>query len=122
MYTLDTNPIIYYAKDDKAVALPLETLILSSPIYISTITEIELFSSLNVPQSEEERINRLLRALLVVPVDSQIARIAARLRRECRLKLPDSAIAATALFTGTTLVTRNVRDFKRVPTLMVEKI
>ena len=122
MYTLDTNPIVYYAKDETTVIGPLEALIVSSPIYVSTVTEIELFSSLDIPQSGEERINRLLRELLIVPLDSQIARIAARLRRECGLKLPDSAIAATALFTGSTLVTRNVRDFKRVPMLAIEKI
>ena len=45
-----------------------------------------------------------------------------KMRREQRMKLPDSVIAATALFTGTTLVTRNIRDFKRIPNLSVEKI
>ena len=39
-----------------------------------------------------------------------------------RLKLADSAIAATALFTGTKLLTRNTRDFKNVFNLAVQRI
>ena len=38
------------------------------------------------------------------------------------LQTADGIIAATAVFTGTTLVTRNVRDFKKVPTLNIEAI
>jgi predicted nucleic acid-binding protein len=33
------------------------------------------------------------------------------------MKALDSLIAATALMTGTTLATRNVRNFQRVPNL-----
>lgn len=119
MYTLDTNPIIYYAKDDKAVVEHLEALIQLSPIYVSTVTQIELFSFSDLSRREEDRIKSILRAFLIVPLDSQIAEIAARLRREYQLKLPDSAIAATALFTGSTLVTRNVKDFKNVSGLEI---
>jgi predicted nucleic acid-binding protein len=35
---------------------------------------------------------------------------------------PDSAIAATALFTETQLITRNVRDFKHIPELALREI
>jgi predicted nucleic acid-binding protein len=38
------------------------------------------------------------------------------------LKTPDSAVASTALFTGSTLVTRNTRDFQKVPQLSVREI
>ena len=44
------------------------------------------------------------------------------LAKKNNLKLADSIIAATALFTGTALLTRNVRDFKRVAGLRVEAI
>jgi len=59
----------------------------------------------------------MLHTLAVIPVDSRIARIAGALRRVHRLKTPDGAVAATALFTGSTLVTRNVKDFKKIPNL-----
>jgi predicted nucleic acid-binding protein len=36
--------------------------------------------------------------------------------------VPDSTIAATAMFTGSTLLTRNTRDFEKVPQLSLLKI
>ncbi|MBI4032478.1 PIN domain-containing protein, partial [Candidatus Berkelbacteria bacterium] len=56
------------------------------------------------------------------PVDSKIAPVAAFIRRTHRLKLADSIIAATALFTGTTLITRNTQDFRKVHRLKLKKI
>jgi predicted nucleic acid-binding protein len=39
-----------------------------------------------------------------------------------RLKTPDSAIAATAMLTKTTLLTRNVDDFRQIDDLKVQEI
>lgn len=94
----------------------------SSPAYISAVTELELYSFSALSVEEAEQIETILQWIAVLPLDSQMARVAGRLRREHGLKLADSAIAAAALFTGSTLVTRNVRDFKRIPGLMLEKI
>ena len=123
MYTLDTNAIIYYIKGDSAAALALNKLFSQpQPIYVSAITELELFSFSNLSVQETDRIEETLNSLSVIPVDSKIARIAGPLRQSHRLKVPDSAIAATALFTNTTLVTRNISDFKKIPNLKFLKI
>jgi predicted nucleic acid-binding protein len=61
--------------------------------------------------------SRLLTSVVIIPVDSRLARFAGYLRREYRVKTADSAIAATALLTHTTLVSRNAQDFQRIPTL-----
>lgn len=63
-----------------------------------------------------------LETLISIPVDSRLARTAGMLRRLYALKTPDSAIAATALITGTALVTRNVSDFKKIPDLRVLRV
>ena len=52
-------------------------------------------------------------------VDAATADEAARIRRECHLKLPDALIAATALLHGVPVVTANARDFERVGLLQV---
>ena len=54
-----------------------------------------------------------------IDVDSIIADEAARIRRECNLKLPDALIAATAKLRGLAVITANVRDFERVSQLKV---
>lgn len=123
MYTLDTNAILYYLKDDvDAVAMLRQVFALNTPIYISAITELELFAFANLSAQEETLIEDLLATMSVIAVDSRIARLAALARKSYRLKVPDSVIAATAMFTGSTLMTRNTRDFRRVQNLAVQKI
>ena len=123
MYTLDTNAIIYYLKDEtRAVAQFRDVLLRDVPLYISAITEIELFGFSENSRAEILKIESILSTLAIIPVDSRIARIAGELRRIYRLKTPDSAVAATAMFTGSTLVTRNVRDFKNIPGLSIQEI
>ncbi len=120
MYTLDTNAIIYYLKDDSDAVLILRDIFIKDiPIYISSLTEVELFAFPNLSSDEEEQIEEILQTISIIPLDSRIARIAGFLRRTYRLKTGDSAIAATALFTRTTLITRNVKDFRKVNDLSI---
>ena len=123
MYTLDTNAIIYYLKGDEAVSSILTQIFSSNiPVYISTITQVELLGFSNIAAKELEQIEDLLKTMATIPLDSNIARIAGFLRRTYRLQIADSAIAATALFTGTKLITRDIRHFIKVPNLSVQKI
>ena len=52
----------------------------------------------------------LLTAMFIVLLDSHLARYTGYLRRLYRLKTPDSASAATAMLTTTTLLTRHMDD------------
>jgi predicted nucleic acid-binding protein len=125
MYTLDTNTIIYYVEQDTHTYPLLEDILRdpSCTIYVSTVTEVELFSFPTLSAEEAQLIEEnVLQTVALMPLDSQIARIAGRIRAAYKLKLPDSVIAATALFTGTTLLTRNHRDFTKIPTLRVGDI
>ena len=123
MYTLDTNAIIYYLKDDPHAAAVLSDIFTEdSPLYISAITEIELFGFPKLSDNEVEQIEAILRTVAIIPVDSRIARTAGFIRRNYHVNIADSAIAATALFTGTILLTRNIRDFCRIPNLSVQQI
>jgi predicted nucleic acid-binding protein len=93
-----------------------------TPLYISAITEIELFGFPSLSDQEVEQIEGLLRTVAVIPVDSRIARTAGLIRRTYRVNIADSVIAATALFTGTTLLTHHLRDFRKIPNLSVRQI
>lgn len=123
MYTLDTNAILYYVKGEEGVVKTVESIYEeSAPVYISTITEVELFGFPLLSDDEEEKIETFLRSVSIINLDSSIARRAGEIRRMYRLKTPDSVVAATAMFTGSILVTRNITDFKRVEALKIQGI
>ena len=123
MYTLDTNAIIYYLKDDPDAVIILSNIFTQdTPLYISAITEIELFGFSKLSDYEVEQIEAILKTVAIIPVDSRIARTAGFIRRNYHINIADSAIAATALFTGTTLLTRNIRDFRKIPNFSLSQV
>lgn len=123
MYTLDTNTIIYYLGNDLRVVPVLENIILKSqPIFISTISEVELFSFSRLTTEEADQIENMLETFSIISLDSQLARIAGFIRRKYKIKTPDSIVAATAMFTDSTLVTRNIKDFEKIGNLKVLEI
>ena len=118
MYTLDTNIIIYYLKEEKSAVDLMEKIFTENvAIYISTLTELELLSFSNLTPKEIEHIENFFKIVSIIPVDSRIARIGASLRRMYKIKTIDSVIAATALFTNSILITRNLKDFKKIKNL-----
>ena len=124
MYTLDTNVVIYYlAKKDEVVYARINAAILNGQaLYVSAVSVAELFRYPRLTEGEAENIRQFLSVCSIISIDGSIAMRAGEIGRKCGVKLADSIIAATALFTGSSLVTRNVRDFKRVPDLTIEPI
>ena len=114
--TIDSNIVIAYLTGDKAVIAALsqwkET---GLPLFLPAIVEAEVLSFPKLTEKELATMETFLgENFLSIPFDSAIARIAASIRRSTKVRLPDAAIAATALFTASPLVTRNVRDFRKV--------
>jgi predicted nucleic acid-binding protein len=123
VYTLDTNALIYHLHDEPSVRDFIDEGIQNAtPLYVSAITITELFRFPRLSLQEEAAIIEIISVLSIIIVDLQIARKAGNLGRTYNLKVPDSIIAATALFTGSTLLTRNTRDFRRVPSLSLQNI
>lgn len=63
----------------------------------------------------------LLDRFPVLGIDTPVADLAAQLRRELRIKMPDAMQAALAQYYGYLLATRNTRDFPqgRLPYVVV---
>lgn len=115
MYTLDTNIIIYYLKDDPKVVKFLHKKIFEgSRFFISTISEAELFSYPEITEEEVGKIDKLLKTVSVISIDSQIAQLAGFFKRKYGIDLADAIIAATTYLTNSALITRNIRHFKKV--------
>ena len=123
MYTLDTNIIIYYFNGEAPILTFLrEQTEQGAPLFISAVTEHELYSYPHLTPVEVARIDALFTTLTVIDVDSRIAQLSGQLRATYGIKALDSFIAATALMTGTTLATRNVRDFRRIPNFDIREL
>lgn len=120
MYTVDTNILIAYLGGEEAVIRQIKEWREEGVVlFISSVTECELFSYPKLSFDEEAKIERFLAEhFIAVPFDGIRARKAAAIRRAVStLKLPDAAIAALALEMNVPLFTRNIRDFKKVPNL-----
>jgi predicted nucleic acid-binding protein len=76
MYVLDINVLIYYSKNESDVVPAVEKIYEENkPVYISVITEAELFSYANLGDEEVERIEAFLKTVFIVPFESRLARL-----------------------------------------------
>lgn len=95
---------------------------------VSIITVYELFCGLanaKQPEAEQEKIRRLTAELPVLQFDEAAARRAADIRtmlqrRGAIIGPYDLLIAGQALSSSRKLVTRNVREFQRIDSLLLE--
>jgi predicted nucleic acid-binding protein len=80
----------------------------------SAVTRCELFAG---SAEQEGAVGLMLSPFTELSVNREVAEVAGRIRRGSGVRTPDALIAGTALAHGLTLVTRNRRDFERVPRL-----
>jgi tRNA(fMet)-specific endonuclease VapC len=126
MLILDSNTISYYFRGDPQVVPRLQAL-RPADVGVPAIVEYELrYGLLRLPQEAATprlaALAQLLQPMQRLAFDSACAAQAARIRAELEARgTPigphDILIAATALRHQSTLVTRNVREFSRVPGL-----
>ncbi len=71
--------------------------------------------------AELEKIGRCFQEMNVLPFDAAALELSKSLRKQCgRLGTLDLRIASIARTTDSMLLSRNLRDFRRVPELVVE--
>jgi len=126
MFVLDTNTLVYFFRGDGHVA---QRLLATSPtdVAVPTVVVYELETGIARsadPAKRRGQLDRLLQAVAVLPfgVDEAKASAALRARLEHEgtpIGPMDTLIAGTALANRGVLVTRNLREFGRVPGLAV---
>ncbi len=126
-FALDTNTVICFLKNQGNVAE--RWLAQSRPtMFLPTVVVSELeFSVLNSssPHKRRRQLTSLVETLQLLPFDYDSALHAAEIRLALARKgtpigPADLMIAATARAHDATLVTRNLREFSRVPNLEIE--
>ena len=117
---VDTNILIAYLLGDTTVIETLSVWKLSGrALLVSPIIRAEILSHSDLSNDDIEAAKDLLSNFVSINFNDQLAEYAGELRRKYRINLPDAAIAATAIFTRTALVTRNERDFKKIVELQI---
>lgn len=127
-YMLDTNICIYAIKNKPENVLSRLKDNLHNGLCISAITLAELEHGVEksaFPEKNAVALIRFLSILLVLPFDDLAAveygKLCAYLQRQgTPIGTMDMLIAAHAKAKGLILVTNNIREFERVPDLVIE--
>jgi predicted nucleic acid-binding protein len=120
-YLYDTNIFIYYLADEPTVSSWFaEEFLNLHEVLFSPIIRVELLSFAGLSKEEEQAIEDLLSQFNSVPLLREIKNYTIQLKRQYKIKLPDAIIAATALHTDASLVTRNIDDFQGIAELKIE--
>ena len=127
MFVLDTNTLVYFFRGEGEVA---RRLLSTAPadIAVPTVVVYELETGIAKSKDAAKRrgqLDQLLQVVMVLPFGIEEAKAAAVLRARLEqdgtpIGPMDTLIAGTALAHHGVLVTRNVREFGRVPGLTVQ--
>ncbi|OGG72982.1 hypothetical protein A3A38_04545 [Candidatus Kaiserbacteria bacterium RIFCSPLOWO2_01_FULL_53_17] len=122
-YLLDTNAVIYYVGGEPRALETMRPLMLTDEhtFILPSIVVTELWSGKQA-LVDAKAIEEFLETLLMFPLDVPLAKSAGELRRNYNLSIGDAIVAATTIAFDATLLTRNVRDFKKVPGLHLQEV
>jgi predicted nucleic acid-binding protein len=119
MYVLDTNFIIRYLSGDQKCVDYFKSTLIRGQIIVPTLVRSELLSSKDLSLEEYATIVSFISNTHQVVLDTDIADTAGFIRGIYNIKTPDAIIAATTIKFGATLVTANIKDFKKIKELQV---
>lgn len=127
-FLLDTNICIYIIKCQPPQVLDKFRTLDLSDVGISSITVAELeYGSYKSQRTEQNRaaFNQFLIPLEIVPFDERATQAYGQLRSQLErqgivIGSMDMLIASQALSLGLILVTNNVKEFSRIPDLVIE--
>jgi tRNA(fMet)-specific endonuclease VapC len=127
-FLLDTNICIYIIKRQPPQVLDKFRTLDLSDVGISSITVAELeYGAYKSQQTDRNRVafNQFLMPLEIVPFDERATQAYGQLRSQLErqgivIGSMDMLIASQALSLGLILVTNNVKEFSRIPDLVIE--
>src|SRR3989344_8282829 len=121
MFVLDTNALIYYTTGDK-VAVHFFDTHENSLLYVPSIVVAEYLSYPSLTPEAMAAFKQFTSKAIILNLDFSSAELAAAIKRNYKIKLDDAIIAASSMLVGSILVTRNIRDFKKIKGLKLIEI
>lgn len=124
MYLFDSDILIDYLRLHKPAIQYLDKLE-KRDRNIAFITQFELLKGCN-KKSQAQKISSFLKNFQILPLNEAISKKALQIFRDIKwhssIDIPDTFIAASALVHGKlTLVTRNIKHYRSIETLKIEK-
>ena len=112
---LDSNQIILHVNGEHQLKFEVRS------VAISTLTVFECFRLPGLSSQEENELREIISLCKIISVTDEIAIRAASIARTRKSLRPiDLLIAATALELDVPLVTKNVKDFRKIPGLKIQ--
>jgi len=106
---IDTNICIYLLNGD----IVLAELLQGQNLYISIITEMELYAYHGDNASAIQVLDNFLKSISVINIEEKVKINTIEIRKRSKLKLPDSIISASAISFGLPLITAD-KGFRKV--------
>ncbi|MDR0546167.1 MAG: type II toxin-antitoxin system VapC family toxin [Dysgonamonadaceae bacterium] len=110
----DTNPLIYMLDGN----MPLAKFLNNKQIYVSVITELELFGKQNLSSDDSIVIESLLYNCFITEINREIKQLYKQIKQNYTIKLPDAIIAATAIYLDIPLLTFD-KGFRQISELQL---
>ena len=111
---LDTCILIDYLNGISPAVSTLQEHVGNSAISVITWMEV-MVGAFRLDHKRQQVTRRFLAGFTQLPVSGAVAELAAMIRAQRGIKLPDAIIDATAQVENRLLLTRNVKDFKNIP-------
>jgi predicted nucleic acid-binding protein len=117
---LDSDVIIDILRGFKETMKKVEELFEENELYISGITEMEIFAGKDMEKEEKrKKIVEMISKFKKVNPTNEIFRLAGDFRRRYNISIPNCLIAATAYSIGAILFTKNVQDFRKIEEIKI---
>ena len=117
-YLIDTNITIYLLDGNMPInAISFLEKIIDNQYFISVVSKMELLGFDFSDVSKNEITAAFVDESDLIGLTDEVVAQTIALRKIKRMKLPDAIIAATALTYNFTLVSRNDKDFDKIPNL-----
>jgi len=112
----DTNPLIYLLTDHPDYADIVENTLNGKQVWVSVITELELFGKKGLSKAEIKAINELIGDCMVVDINDEVKELTKSLMQKHTIRLPDAVVTATSLYLGFPLISAD-HSFSKISEL-----
>jgi len=118
----DTNPLIYLLTDHPDYANLAENILNGKQVWVSVITELELFGKKEMSRSEIKAINAVIDECMIVDINIEVKELTKSLMQVHTIRLPDALVAATSLYLGFPLISadRAFSDISELNFILLE--